>query len=390
MRRRLAALGVLCALVPGFVIHTQAAEAPAVSAASAVLMDAETGRVLYAKDENTPRPIASTTKLMTALVAAEYLQGDLSRTVTIRREWTGIEGTSLYLEPGEEITLETLLYGLLLHSGNDAAVALAGICGGDVETFVGWMNQRAQDLGMTNTHFSDPNGLGDENHYASALDMAKLGAACLKNPTVAKITATRTITLEGRALTNHNKLLWQYEGCTGMKTGYTRQAGRTLVSSAEKDGQTLICVTLNDRDDWADHKALLDYGFATYPRQVLAEEGQVLGRVPLKGSLLHSLPVAARETVAYPLKEGEEVTMEVDLPSQVPAPVAQGEIAGTVRFLVGTRQVGQTYLVWTGSANRDVVKETLTEGPLAFLQKEQVPDFEDMLSLFSGKTENER
>lgn len=384
MGKKLAALGVLFALLPGFVVHSQAAEAPAVSAASAVLMDGETGRVLYARDENTPRPIASTTKLMTALVAAEYLAGDLDRTVTIRREWTGIEGTSLYLKPGEELSLKTLLYGLLLHSGNDAAVALAAICGGDVETFVGWMNQRAQDLGMTNTHFSDPNGLGDENHYASALDMAKLGKACLENPTVAEIIATRTITLEGRAFTNHNKLLWQYEGCTGMKTGYTRQAGRTLVSSAQKNGQTLICVTLNDRDDWADHKALLDYGFETYPRQVLAEEGQELGRVPVSGSLLHALPVAARETVAYPLEAGEEVTMEVELPQLAPAPVVQGEIAGNVRFLVGERQVGQTYLVWAGSAGRDVVKETLNEGPLAFFSKDRPPEFEEMLALFSG------
>ena len=189
MRKQLLALGVLCALLPGLVLHTQAAEAPAVSAASAVLMDGETGRILYANNENEPRAIASITKLMTALVAAEWAQGDLSRTVIIRQEWTGIEGTPLYLRAGEKVTLETLLYGLLLHSGNDAAVALAASCAGDVETFVGWMNQRAQDLGMTNTHFSDPNGLGDENHYSTALDMARLGAACLQNPTVAKITA---------------------------------------------------------------------------------------------------------------------------------------------------------------------------------------------------------
>lgn len=369
MRKQLLALGVLCALLPGLVLHTQAAEAPAVSAASAVLMDGETGRILYANNENEPRAIASITKLMTALVAAEWAQGDLSRTVTIRQEWTGIEGTSLYLRAGEKLTLETLLYGLLLHSGNDAAVALAASCAGDVETFVGWMNQRAQDLGMTNTHFSDPNGLGDENHYSTALDMARLGAACLQNPTVAKITATRSITLEGRSFTNHNKLLWLYPGCTGMKTGYTRQAGRTLVSSAEKEGQTLVCVTLNDRNDWTDHQALLDYGFETFPRQVLAEEGETFRQVPVEGSLLRQVPAVARGEVAWPLREGETVRTEIDLPASVQAPVTQGEIAGTVTFYVGDRKVGETYLVWGKSAGLDVVSPDSERSPLGFLKK---------------------
>ena len=384
MRRQLIALGMLCGLLPGFVVHTHAAEAPAVSAASAVLMDAETGRVLYAHNEQEPRAIASTTKLMTALVAAEYLGGDLSETVEIKREWTGIEGTSLYLKPGETITLKTLLYGLLLHSGNDAAVALAGICGGEVETFVGWMNQRAQDLGMTNTHFSDPNGLGDENHYASALDMAKLGVACLQNPTVAEILSTRTITLEGRQLTNHNKLLWQYEGCTGMKTGYTRQAGRTLVSSAERNGQTLVCVTLNDRDDWNDHKALLDYGFSAFPPTGAGGGRRGAGAGPLTGKPApHGLSGSPGRRWPIPSSRGEEVTMEVDLPDQAEAPVVQGEIAGSVRFLVGSRQVGQTYLVWSGSARRDVVKERPVDSPWIFCPRAHPPTYEEMLSLFS-------
>lgn len=367
MRKQLIALGMLCVLLPGLVVESHAAEAPAVSAASAVLMDGDSGRVLFAQDADTPRSIASITKLMTALVAAECLD-DLSQSVTVRREWTGIEGTSLYLKPGEKITAETLLYGLLLHSGNDAAVALAAVCAGDVETFVGWMNQRAKDLGMTNTHFADPNGLSSENHYSSARDMACLAAACLKNPTVAKITATRTIAMEGRSFTNHNKLLWQYEGCTGMKTGYTRQAGRTLVSSAEKDGQKLICVTLNDPNDWEDHKALLDYGFLHFSRRVLTQKGQVLGQVPVDDSLLHMLPVSAREEVSYPLEEGEEVTAQVDLPERVRAPVFAGKIAGAVRFFVGTRQVGESYLVWENSAGLDVLGRAPARSPLEFLQ----------------------
>ncbi len=368
MGRKLIALAALCVLWPGLLIHTMAAEAPAVSAASAVLLDADSGRILYAQNENEERAIASITKLMTALVAAEYLD-DLSQTITIQKEWTGIEGTSLYLKAGEEISLETLLYGLLLHSGNDAAVALAAHCAGDVETFVGWMNQRARDLGMTGTHFSDPNGLGDEDHYSTALDMARLGAACLKNPVVAKIVATKSIVLEGRSFTNHNKLLWQYEGCTGMKTGYTRQAGRTLVSSAERDGQKLVCVTLNDGNDWADHKALLDYGFETYPRQVLAEEGGTLRRMTVEESLLRQVPVVARDTVAYPLKEGEQVTAKIQLPKTARAPVTQGEIAGTVTFYKGERQVGRTYLVWGKSAGQDVISQDSPRSPLGMLKR---------------------
>ena len=368
MKKYLAALGVLCALLTGLPIQTQAAEVPAVSAASALLMDGESGRILFSQNANEPRAIASITKLMTALVAAECLE-DLSQSVTIRPNWTGIEGTSLYLKAGEELTCETLLYGLLLHSGNDAAVALAEICAGDTETFVGWMNQRAADLGMTGTHFSDPNGLGDENHYSTALDMAKLGRACLENGTVAPTLATRSITLEGRSFTNHNKLLWQYPGCTGMKTGYTRQAGRTLVSSAQRDGQTLICVTLNDGNDWADHTALLDYGFDTWPRQELVRAGETLGQVKVEGSLLRQVPVTARETLAYPLREGEEVTLEVQLPQVVQAPVTEGEIAGSVTCWLGDRQVGQTYLVWGASASRDVISKDSDHTPLGFLKR---------------------
>ena len=369
MKKIFAALGVLCALFSGLTTHTLAAEVPAVSAASALLMDGESGRILFSHNANEPRAIASITKLMTALVAAEYFGGDLSRTVTIRPGWTGIEGTSLYLKPGEELTCQTLLYGLLLHSGNDAAVALAEICAGDTETFVDWMNQRAADLGMTGTHFSDPNGLGDENHYSTALDMAKLGRACLENETVAPILATRSITLEGRSFTNHNKLLWQYPGCTGMKTGYTRQAGRTLVSSAQREGQTLICVTLDDGNDWADHTALLDYGFETWPRKELARAGEVLGTVPVEGSLLRQAPVTVREPLGFPLREGEKVTAEVQLPETAQAPIHAGEIAGSVTFRLGDRQVGQAYLVWGISAERDVVSRDSPHSPLGFLKK---------------------
>ena len=234
------------------------AAGPGISAASAILIDGESGRVLYAQNAEEERPIASITKLMTALVAVES-HPDLSEVVTIRPEWTGVEGSSMYLKAGEELTLEALLYGLLLASGNDAAVAIAGFCAGDVDTFVAWMNDKAAELGMEHTHFENPNGLNDEGHYSTAADMAALARVVMEHEALAKIVGTRSITVAGRTLTNHNKLLWRYEGCTGLKTGYTDRAGRTLVSCAERDGQRLIAVTLNDPNDWADHAALFDY-----------------------------------------------------------------------------------------------------------------------------------
>ena len=226
-------------------------------------MDAASGRILYEKDAHTRRLIASTTKLMTALVAVEATE-DLEQVVTVKREYQA-EGSSMYLGVGEQLTIRELLYGLLLSSGNDAALAIAGGCAGDVETFVGWMNDRAGELGMADTHFANPNGLDHEAHYSTAYDMALLAREVLSHEVLVELVSTKSATVAGRSLVNHNKLLWRYEGCTGMKTGYTDAAGRTLVSSARRNGQDLICVTLKDRDDWNDHARLLDYGFKNCP-----------------------------------------------------------------------------------------------------------------------------
>lgn len=357
LKKQRIALGLVLALLPGFIVGSYAAEVPSVSATSAVLMDVDSGRILYEKDADTPRSIASITKLMTALIAVECLD-ELSTSVTVRREWTGIEGTSLYLEPGEKIMVETLLYGLLLHSGNDAAVALACICAGDVETFVSWMNERARDLGMTNTHFSDPNGLSGENHHASAHDMARLASACLNNPKVAEIVRTKTISLEGRHFSNHNKLLWQYADCIGMKTGYTRQAGRTLVSAAERDGQRLVCVTLCDPDDWEDHKALLDYGFTVFPQTVLAEQGEQIRQIPVEGSLVRFVPAVLRTDICYPLREDETPQVQIELPEITAAPIVSGKIAGGISFSLDGKTIGEGYLVWGHGAGRDVLESS--------------------------------
>lgn len=253
-RRILAALWAAVSLIGCLTAVTEAVE---VSAAAAVLMDADSGRLLYDKNGEKRMLIASTTKLMTALVALE--QGGLQQEITV----TGghmAEGSSLYLRPGEKLTLETLLYGLLLSSGNDAALAVTECMGGAVP-FVARMNEKAAELGMENTHFANPNGLDDEAHYSTAEDMAKLAAAAMDDPVLRRVASTRTARIGGRTLTNHNKLLSRVEGCVGLKTGYTRAAGRTLVSCAERDGVRLVAVTLQDGDDWNDHASLYEQGF---------------------------------------------------------------------------------------------------------------------------------
>lgn len=237
----------------------QQSTALSVSASAAVLMDAESGRVLYEHNAHTPMLIASTTKIMTALTALRHY--DLNEVVTVSREVTLTEGSSMYLKEGEQLTVEELLYGLLLASGNDASEALARHCG-DRERFVGWMNELAEEIGMTESCFENPSGLDGVNHKASAYDMAKLAACAMEDPTFARMVSTRSMTIGGRTLSNHNKLLWQLEGCVGLKTGYTKAAGRTLVSAVERDGRMLIAVTLCDGNDWEDHKALHEYGFS--------------------------------------------------------------------------------------------------------------------------------
>ncbi len=236
------------------------AEAVQLSAAAAILMDADSGEILFEKDAGRCMRIASTTKIMTALVALE--RAKLTDTITVTASHM-VEGSSMYLKPGETVTVEELLYGLMLCSGNDAALALADCCGG-LDAFVQAMNEKAAALGMKDTSFANPNGLDDENHYSTARDMAVLAVYAAEDPTFRRICSTKTATVGGRSMTNHNKLLRQIEGCIGMKTGYTKAAGRTLVSCAERQGRRLVAVTLCDGNDWADHKTLYEMGFAAY------------------------------------------------------------------------------------------------------------------------------
>ena len=249
--RLLRGLWALCLI---FCITPAVAEALEVSATAAVLMDADMGQVLYEKNGDRQMLIASTTKIMTALVVLEHAAPDDVITVTPDHM---AEGSSMYLKAGETVRVEELLYGLLLCSGNDAALALTE-CAGGLTPFVALMNEKAAALGMARTSFANP----------TARDMAVLAAAAMENPTFRRICSSRSVTIGQRTMENHNRLLRQMEGCIGLKTGYTQAAGRTLVSCTEREGCRLVAVTLQDGNDWADHAALYDYGFRlTVPRR---------------------------------------------------------------------------------------------------------------------------
>lgn len=260
MKRILAAIVLTAALS----LHAVPAQAPSVSAKSAILYDAPSGRVLWQKNASERSLIASTTKIMTAFLVVQLCP--MEGIVTVPNSAVGAEGSSVYLKAGEKLSVRELLYGLMLASGNDAALALAHYTCGSVGGFVRLMNWEAAHLGLHDTRFANPNGLDDENNYSTAFDLARLTAAALQNERFAEIVATRQAEISGgRFLTNHNKLLWQYDGCIGVKTGFTKAAGRILVSAAERNGRTLIAVTIGDGNDWADHAALLDYGFEEHP-----------------------------------------------------------------------------------------------------------------------------
>lgn len=315
-----------------------------ISAQKAVVLDAETGRTLFEKDPDSRSLIASTTKIMTALVVSEHC--NVLDRMRIPKEAVGIEGSSMYLKEGEVLTIQELLYGLMLQSGNDAAVALAIYCGGTVEGFAELMNDKARQLGLQNTHFVNPNGLDAPDHYSTANDLATLASYAMKNPVFAMTASAKTVRVGQRVLTNHNKLLWQYEGADGVKTGYTKKAGRILVSSAMRDGRRLTAVTINAPDDWNDHKHLLDEGFKEYEVQTVIRKGDVLGYVEIAGGTTGNAELIAGEDFVFPLTKEEKTYLVFKKPGFVYAPVVAGTSAGKVYICLENAVVGTCPVVY--------------------------------------------
>ena len=340
MHRRIAGALAAVLLLAGTLMP---AEAVSTSAAAAILMDADSGRILYAHNADRKMLIASTTKILTALVALR--EGDLSDTVTVSRHAANTEGSAMYLQAGEKLTLETLLYGLLLCSGNDAAVAIAEHIAGSEEKFAERMNETAAELGMENSSFANPNGLDHPDHYSTARDMAVLACAAMENETLLRIASTRSVTIGGRTMTNHNKLLSSLEGCLGLKTGYTMAAGRTLVTCAERSGQRLVVVTLQDGNDWADHAALYEYGFSHYPAQSLAVLGREVDRVNVSGGIQKTVSLVAAESFSWPVAAEETVETDIVLDAPLTAPLAAGTVVGQAVFTMDGTEIGRVELL---------------------------------------------
>lgn len=325
----------------------------AISAQKAILMDAQTGRVLYEKDASSRSLIASTTKIMTALLICE--QCNVLDRMRIPKEAVGVEGSSMYLKEGEVLTLQELLYGLMLSSGNDAAVALAIYCGGTVEGFAQLMNDKAHRLGLTGTHFENPHGLDSPNHYSTAKDLAVLAAYAMKNPVFAQTVSTKTVRIGDRNLQNHNKLLWQVEGADGVKTGFTKAAGRILVSSVSRSDRRLICVTINDGSDWADHKKLLEQGFSRYALCDIVAQGQCVGLRDVVSGKEGSVQLLAAKGFSYPLAKDEQPQIILSAPGFVYAPVVQGVDGGYAYICIGDNCVGKIPVVYGDTVEREAL-----------------------------------
>ena len=332
---------------------------PSISAQGAILIDAKSGNVIYEYNSHKRLPMASTTKIMTAIVAIES-GFPLDKIITIKKEMTGAEGTSLYLYNGERFTLHDLLYALLLNSANDAAEAIAIGVAGSIEDFAAMMNDKVKELNLTDTNFVNPHGLDSDMHYTTAYDLAKIAAYALENKTFREITSSQSYIIypknidgtdskEGaRYLRNHNKMLRTYDGAIGVKTGFTKHSGRCLVSAAERNGTRLIAVTLNSSDDWNAHKEMLDYGFENYKNRELCKESEEQFSVNVVNGSVNIVKCENLSAVSASLPKSinrEDIKSKIELPQFVYAPVKKGDIIGRLIFTYNDEIIGDSVIV---------------------------------------------
>lgn len=328
--------------------------AAAYSASAYAVLAADTGELLDGGQENTRMPMASTTKIMTGLLAAE--DSNLDREITVPASCAGVEGSSMYLKAGEKLPLREVLYGLMLCSGNDAAECVAAVCGGR-EAFVARMNERAQELGLRDTHFDNPSGLDGETHYTTAYELAKLAAYALQNETFAQVVSSKTYTSETRTMSNHNKMLRLYDGAIGVKTGYTKTAGRCLVSAAQRNGRTVVAVTLNDGNDWNDHIQMLDAAFEGMQMQTWAQAGDIAGEISVQTGKKAAVSAIYRDDLAAALLKEEQAELRISCVPFLYAPVQQGTVCGYAQVVCNGAVLCESELICGASVALDETQE---------------------------------
>lgn len=338
---------------------------PTIKADSAILMDAKTGQVLWEKKMHKRLAPASTTKILTAIIAIE--QGRLEADVKVSPKAAATRGSSMYLYPGQTLALRELLEGLMLRSGNDAAVAIAEHIAGSTEEFARMMNHKALQIGALDSQFVNPNGLSATGHYSSAHDLAAIARYALTNPVFAEIVRTRETSIDWldrrgkeqeKTIRNTNKLLWMFADADGIKTGTTNEAGPCLVSSATRDGQKLITVVLHDHERWSDSMRLLQYGFQNFDLVEYAEDGQVLASLPVLNGLFPEVSARLAGTAAVAVRTDDVAvtTVEVDLPERVRAPIFKGQKLGEVIFYTREKAIKIVDIV----ADREVEEKTVS------------------------------
>jgi len=324
-------------------------EYPSVSAKSAIVMDDSSGRILFSKNSDAKLAMASTTKIITAIVGLE--NGKLNDIINTSLKAAHVEGSSIWLEENEKITMENALYGLMLNSGNDAAISIAEHIAGDTDKFAKLMNSLAKKVGAYNSNFVNPNGLDADGHYTTAYDLGLLTRYGLSIPKFAEIVKTKEkkIPWEGhewdRSLKNHNKLLWQYEYCNGVKTGFTKKSGRCLVSSAVKDGYQLVTVTLSAGDDWNDHRNMFEYAFNTYMPKLIFTKNQYVKTLVVKGGKKNKVMLVTKDKLSIPLSENEDnITYQYNGPEIIEAPVSKYSEIGKMDIYLNEKIIGSVAL----------------------------------------------
>ncbi len=321
------------ALVIVFLGNICAVSAYNTSAKAAVVIDGYTGEILYSQNCDERLPMASTTKIMTALLLCE-LGGDLTQEIVTTREMVTVEGSSMGLQVGDTVSYHDLLYGMMLSSGNDAANTTAIALGGSVSKFVDIMNERAHKMGLTNTHFVTPSGLDADGHYTTAYELSLIAKEALKNESFAKAAASKTARLcygnppYNRTLTNHNKLLKMYDDIVGVKTGFTKKSGRCLVSASQKDGKLVIAVTLNDGNDWQDHRTLLDLGLSLIKSKTVSPKESMITLSVINGEQMNvNIP-----SFTINATENTKIDYLIKLPQILYAPVKSGQSIGCITY----------------------------------------------------------